>query len=61
VPLPDLSRCSKLSHLLKHLVSALLKQRWHVEAERLGSLEIDNKLEFDWNLDGKLARIRAFE
>jgi hypothetical protein len=31
----------------------------HVEAERLGGLEVDHQLELDWGLDGKLARLRA--
>ena len=33
----------------------------HVEAERLGGLEIDHQLELDRGLDGKLARLRALE
>ena len=33
----------------------------HVEAERLGGLEVDHQLKLDWGLDGKLARLRALE
>ena len=35
--------------------------RRHVEAERLGGLEVDHQLELDRGLDGKLARLRALE
>src|SRR6266571_5360832 len=31
----------------------------HVEAERLGGLEVDHQLELDRGLDGKLTRLRA--
>src|SRR5713226_4812163 len=47
--------------LFDHLVGALLKMQWHVEAERLGGLEVDHQLELDRGLDGKLARRRALE
>src|SRR4029453_10939490 len=43
------------------LVGALLKQRRHVEAERLGGLEVDHQLELDRGLDWKLARFCALE
>ena len=33
----------------------------HVEAERLGGLEVDHQLELDRGLDRKLARLRALE
>ena len=33
----------------------------HVEAERLGGLEVDHQLELDRGLDGQLARLRALE
>ena len=36
-------------------------RQWHVEAERLGGLEVDHQLELDRGLDGKLARLRALE
>src|SRR6266480_4680326 len=44
---------------LDHLVRAPLELQRHVEAERLGGLEVDHQLELDWGLDGKLARVRA--
>jgi hypothetical protein len=44
-----------------HLVGELLEMQRHVEAERLGGLEIDHQLELDRGLDGKLARLRALE
>jgi hypothetical protein len=47
--------------LFNHLVGALLKMQSHVEAERLGGLEVDHQLELDRGLDGKLARLRALE
>ena len=33
----------------------------NVEAERLGSLQVDHQLELDRGLDGKLARLGALE
>src|SRR5215831_5088155 len=33
----------------------------HVEAERLGGLDVDRQLELDRKLDGKLARFRAIQ
>jgi hypothetical protein len=44
-----------------HLVGALLKMQWHIEAERLGGLEVDHKLELDGCLDGKFVRPRTPE
>src|ERR1700726_2010196 len=44
-----------------HLVGKLLEMHWHVEAERLGSLEVDHQLELNRGLHGKLARFRALE
>ena len=48
-------------HSFNHLVGALPELQRHVEAERLGGLEVDHQLELDWGLDGKLARLRALE
>ena len=44
-----------------YCVRSLLKMKRHVETERFGSLEINHQFELDSHLDGKLARIRAFE
>jgi hypothetical protein len=46
---------------LDNLVGELLKMQGHVEADRLGCLEIDDKFELNWRLHWKLARIRALE
>src|SRR5260221_10003112 len=46
---------------LDHFVSALLEEHWHVEAERLGGLEVDHQLELDRSLNGKLARLLSLE
>ena len=48
-------QCSKKGSLFYHPVGALLKLQRHVEAERLGGLQVDHQLEFDGGLDGKLA------
>jgi hypothetical protein len=40
LPIPDLSRCSKLSKLLDHLVGAGEQLRRHVEAKGLGGFEV---------------------
>ena len=45
--------------LLDHLVGAPVERWRHVEAERRGGLAIDHQLELDWDLDGKLTRLRA--
>jgi hypothetical protein len=52
---------STATRLLDNLVGALLKLQRYVEAKRLGGLEIDHQLEFDWKLDGKLRRLCATE
>ena len=49
------------SSLFDHLVGALLQQPRHVDAQRLGGLEIDHQLELDRELHRKLARSLAFE
>ena len=49
------------SALFDDLVGALLEKERHVEAERLGGLEIDHKLELDRSLDGKLTWLLALE
>src|SRR5262249_25234508 len=38
------------------------QQRWrHVQAERLGGLEIDSQFEFRWLLNGKISRLVSVE
>jgi hypothetical protein len=50
-----------LARLFDHLVGAG-EQRWrHVEAERLGTLEVDNELEFSRLLNRQITRFLAFE
>jgi hypothetical protein len=51
----------KTASLFDQLVGALLEEQRHVEAERLGGLEVDRKLELGWGLNGKLARLLALE
>src|SRR5262245_47226415 len=46
---------------LDHFVGAGEQLRWHRKAERPGSLEIDNKLEFGRCLHRQVARLFAFE
>ena len=41
---------SSRANLFDHLVGALLKDRRHVEADRLGGFEIDHQFELDWGL-----------
>jgi hypothetical protein len=41
--------------LLDHLVGELLKMPRHVQAKRLGRLEVDHELEFGWLLDWEIA------
>jgi hypothetical protein len=54
-------RCSKNSALFDHLVGGGEHRRWHRDAERLRSLEVDNQLELRRLLDGQLARPGALE
>src|SRR5688572_521328 len=56
---PAMTRTDTVS--LDHRVGALLKEHRHVEAERLGGLEVDRQLELDRGLDWQLARFRALE
>ena len=51
---------SRRSHSITSSARCWSMQR-HVEAERLGGLEVDHQLELDRGLDGKLARLRALE
>jgi hypothetical protein len=47
--------------LFDHLVGALLQKRGHFETERLRSLKVDDQLELNRGLYGKLARFCALE
>jgi hypothetical protein len=51
VPISDLSKCSKLSKLLDHLVGAGEQGRRHVETERFRGLEVNNQLKLGRLLD----------
>ena len=47
--------------LLDHFVGEREQLVGYGKAERLGSLEVDDQLEFDWGLDRKLARVLALK
>ena len=49
------------SALLDHLVGAREQRRRHVEAQRLGSLEVDHKLVFGRRLHRQVGRLLALE
>src|SRR6266496_1174760 len=66
VPKAAASRCSNIACaeakiLLDHLVGALLQLQSHSEAKCPRGLEIDQELELDRKLDGKLARVFALQ
>src|SRR5262249_32325118 len=48
---PQHTTCTGCNDLLDHLVGAAGKGQWNGDAERLGGLEIDVKLDFGYLLD----------
>ena len=64
-PKPAASSCSKMRvqkpDLLDHFVCAGDERRRHVEAERVGGLEVDHQLEFRRQLHGQVGRPRSLE
>ena len=62
VPLPDVSRCSKLSKLLlDHLVGTAEKRQWYTDPEGLGGLKIDEQFNLGALKDRQRGRFFAFE
>jgi hypothetical protein len=51
----------QLGSLLDHLIGATLHGLWHGNAERLGGLEVDRKLEFGRRLHRQVSRFLALE
>src|SRR4051812_40027171 len=56
-PIPAINSAASFDYL----VGALLKMQRHFESKRFGGPEVDNQLEFDGCLNGKLARLLALE
>jgi hypothetical protein len=48
-------------NLLNDLVGAREQRRRDIDAEHLGRPQVDHQLKLDWRLNGKLARLLAFE
>jgi hypothetical protein len=46
---------------LDHLVGELLQMQRHIEAQRLGGLEVDHQLVLGWRLHRKVGRFLALE
>jgi hypothetical protein len=57
----DLYRDDIRDRLFDHLVSLQQNRLRHSKAERLGGLEVYRHLEFDWQLNWKVGRLRATE
>jgi hypothetical protein len=55
------SNRSKAGHLFDHLVGSREQRRRHIEAERLGGLEIDDEFISAWILDRQVARLLALK
>ena len=56
-----LMHCSKNGSLFDQLVSELLELQRHLEAQRLGGLEIDDQLELCRRLQWKVGRLLTLE
>src|SRR6266566_7543051 len=59
-PKPDSCSATKIS-LFDHLVGGLLQTQRHVEAQRLGGLEVDDQLKLCRRLDREIGRLLALE
>ena len=50
-----------IARIFDHLVGDLLEMHWHVEAQRLGGLDVDNKLKLRRHLHWQITRLLALE
>src|SRR6516164_8612092 len=50
-----------ISNSFDHIVGATEQQRWHVEVQRLGGLEIDDQFKLCRRLDREVGRLLALE
>jgi hypothetical protein len=60
VPTRDSCTAAK-AQLINHLVGDGEQRRRHIKSGFLDGLEVNEKFELHWRLDGKLARFRALE
>src|SRR5215471_7510154 len=51
----------EFGQLLDDLVGELQEMHGHIQAQRLGGLEVDNQRYFDWHLDRKVPWLLALE
>jgi hypothetical protein len=61
VPIGDLSRCSKLSDLLDHLVGQREQLRRNFEVEGLCGFQVDNQFKPSGLLNREIAGLSPFE